>query len=175
MPASMRSVFSSRPTLEANCRTERGLRIATPRPCWLSRVKDFRSYPPVASIAISVTQLSRQNAASASMPAGSLEKLPVAPSVPMDASRMVEEISTPQISCATVTFLVCATGCHATVRSYVTWDALPGLSDGGLPPQDEREARARGRERHSSAVLFHHYIFIQKSSCRKDTRMTSLI
>ena len=31
MPASMRSVFSSRPMLWANCRTARGLRMATPQ------------------------------------------------------------------------------------------------------------------------------------------------
>src|SRR5215469_11141356 len=33
---------------------------------------------------------------------------------------------------------------HATVRSCVTWAAVPGLSDGEQSPQDEREPSARG-------------------------------
>ena len=73
---------------------------------------------------------SEQNAASKAMPSGLLVKAPAAPSWPMRASKDAEEISTPQMIRVTVTFLVRATECHATVRSCVTWAAVPGLSVG---------------------------------------------
>jgi hypothetical protein len=63
------------------------------------------------------------------MPAGLLGNEAKAPSGPMRASNDTEEISTPQMVRVTVTCLVCAIGSHATVRSYVTWAAVPGLSD----------------------------------------------
>src|ERR1700677_123905 len=78
------------------------------------------------------------------MPWAVLGNDPVAPSRPMRASREAEEISTPQTMRVTVTFLVCATGSLATVRSCVTRAAVPGLSVGGKPPQDERVPSARG-------------------------------
>ena len=56
---------------------------------------------------------------------GVLEKEAAAPSRPIHASREDEEISTPRMICDTVTCLVCA-----TVRSYVTWAAVPELSVG---------------------------------------------
>ena len=78
------------------------------------------------------------------MPSAVLGNEPKAPSRPMRTSSEEEEISTPQIIRVTVTCLVCAMGSHATVRSCVTWAAIPVLSDGDKTPQDGRESSARG-------------------------------
>src|SRR6266702_3299006 len=79
-------------------------------------------------------------------------------------------MSTPQMICVTVTFLVSATECHATVRSCVTWAAVPGLSDGEKSPQDEREPSARGGTDPSVPPPQQS----QPNNCRssRDTRMT---
>src|SRR6266704_1380772 len=81
-------------------------------------------------------------------------------------------MSTPQMICVTVTFLVSATECHATVRSCVTWAEVPGLSDGEKSPQDEREPSARGGTDPSVPPLQQS----QPNNCRssRDTRMTLL-
>src|SRR6266581_4041523 len=79
-------------------------------------------------------------------------------------------MSTPQMICVTVTFLVSATECHATVRSCVTWAAVPGLSGGEKSPQDEREPSARGGTDPSVPPPQQS----QPNNCRssRDTRMT---
>src|ERR1700689_965193 len=111
-----------------------------------------------------------QKAARAAMPSLLLAKEPDAPSRPMRASREADEISTPQIMRVTVTCLVCAMGSHATVRSCVTWAAVPGLSDGEKSPQDEREPSARGGTGQPVPPLRQ----FRLSHCRlfRDTRMT---
>src|SRR5271163_514359 len=70
----------------------------------------------------------------------------------------------------TVTCLVCATECHATVRSCVTWAAVPGLSVGDQTPQDEREPSARGGTDASVPPLQQLLPFTVALS--RDTRMT---
>src|ERR1039457_6474679 len=107
------------------------------------------------------------------MPSGLLANVPAAPSQPMRASREVDEISIPQMIRVTVTCLVCAIGCLATVRSYVTWAAVPVLSDGGEPPQDEREPSARGGTDASVPPLRQ----FPSEKCRwsRYTRMTALV
>src|ERR1700757_4918324 len=117
-------------------------------------------------MATSSTWWAWQKAAKAAIPSAVLANEPPAPSRPMQTSKEDEEISTPQIMRVTVTFLVCATGSHATVRSCVTWAAVPGLSVGDKTPQDEREPSARGgplingpplRHLHSSMPLLQRY------------------
>src|ERR1035441_5437615 len=89
----------------------------------------------------------------------------------MRASNVCDEISTPQMVRVTVTCLVCAIGSHATVRSCVTWAAVPVLNVGGLPPQDEREPSARGGVDASTPPLQQ---FHRNCHSFRDTRMTML-
>src|SRR5271163_3034158 len=121
-------------------------------------------------MATSSTSWAWQKAASAAMPAGVLGKDAEAPLRPMRAARDTDAISTPQITWVTVTFLVSAIESLATVRSCVTGAAVPGLSDGELPPQDEREPSARGGTDASVPPLQQLLPFTVAVS--RDTRMT---
>src|SRR5271155_811598 len=121
-------------------------------------------------MATSSTSWAWQKAASAAMPAGVLGKDAEAPLRPMRAARDTDAISTPQITWVTVTFLVSAIESLATVRSCVTGAAVPGLSDGELSPQDEREPSARGGTDASVPPLQQLLPFTVAVS--RDTRMT---
>src|SRR5208283_1994942 len=96
-------------------------------------------------MATSSTWWAWQKAASEAIPSAVLENWANAPSKPMRASNDCDEISIPQMVRVTVTCLVCAIESHATVRSYVTWAAVPvlriGRSDqrtyGSRPPAGE--------------------------------------
>src|SRR6267378_3790966 len=127
-PASMRSVFSSRPMPSAKRRTARGLSRATGKPCAHSKAKDCFSYPPVASLATSSTPCCRQKTVNSARPSEVLGKERAGPWGPIPASREKEETSNHlghgNLPCT------CA-GSLATVRSYVTAAAVPKLPRGG--------------------------------------------
>ena len=110
MPASMRSVFSSRPMLSAKWRTARGLRMATGRACG----RRGRRRPGVHSLRWLPWPPGRPGGRGRRPPARRclpelLGNEVRAPWRPTRASREDEAISTPQIMRVTVTCLVCAT------------------------------------------------------------------
>src|SRR5579875_1495708 len=95
-------------------------------------------------MAASSTWCCWQKAPSWAIPSGWLGKTACVPPGRMQACRVRELTSTPQMIRATVTFLVSATERHATVRSCVTWAAVTWAERRSLRPQDEREPSARG-------------------------------
>src|ERR1039457_4512317 len=110
-------------------------------------------------MATSSTGCSWQKAPSAAMPSGLLANEPVAPCWPTRASRDLEAISTPQMILVTVTCLVCAIESLATVRSCVTWAAVPGLRIG------RSDQRAYGSRPHAGEPMprFPHYDILELS------------
>ncbi|SFJ63826.1 hypothetical protein SAMN02799642_05035, partial [Methylobacterium brachiatum] len=91
------------------------------------------------------TPCSRQNVASSAWPSGVLATCRHGPWRPMRASSVAAPTSTPQMMSVTVTCLVHATGCRATVRSCVTRrPPVPKLSHGcGLRGDGRQRPRAR--------------------------------
>src|SRR5882762_6905482 len=158
-PASMRSVFSSRPMPSAKRRTARGLSRATGKPCAHSKEKDCFSYPPVASMATSSTPCCRQKASNSALPSGVLGKERAGPWGPIQASREKEETSTPQNHLGHGNLPCTCDGSLATVRSCVTAAAVPKLPRGGCqrgygrrPPREGFEI-SNPSQRHSHLNL----------------------
>ena len=166
--------FPAGPCSAANWRTARGLSMATAQAGFATaaqrpaaRSRRWLPWPPVRPGARGRRQPARR-----CLPRGWRNDA-AAPSRPMRACReSVEATSTPQMIRVTVTCLVCSIEDHATVRSYVTWAAVPGLSDG----RDDRRMNGSRPPAGEPIPRFPHCNSLYLNSCRsfRDTRMTSV-
>src|SRR6516164_8877855 len=96
--------------------------------------------------------------ANSAMPFAVLAKRPAGPSGPIRACREREATSTPQMIFVTVTYLVCAIGSQATVRSCVTAAAVPKAPPRLFNRRDHGRRPPRGGVRCLGplAATFHH-------------------